>query len=167
MARSTPAPSRSSTRSLAGILPPWNSSTTPTKSVSCVRRYKDPLSKDGKWTLLHYGDIQTLINPNGPGTPAAALGSQGQGGQLGSVLGQSQGSAPFTNGPGSDGSGGTFAGSTAQPQQYVNGPNSDGSGSSFAGRGRQCAICEWSRIRRQWRHLRRRCDGYRRLAAGQ
>ena len=23
------------------------------------KRYKDPLTKDGKWTLLHYGDIQT------------------------------------------------------------------------------------------------------------
>ncbi len=97
------------------------------------KRYKDPLSKDGKWTLLHYGDIQTLINPNGPGTPAAALGSQGQGGQLGSVLGSTTSSAPFTNGPGSDGSGSTFAASPAQPAQYVNGPNSDGSGGGFAG----------------------------------
>jgi type II secretory pathway pseudopilin PulG len=97
------------------------------------KRYKDPLSQDGKWTLLHYGDIQTLLNRNGPGTPAAALGPQGQGGQLGSVLGLSQGSSPFTNGPGSDGSGGTFAGSTAQPPQYVNGPNSDGSSGNVAG----------------------------------
>src|SRR5450631_4204243 len=49
------------------------------------KRYKDPLAKDGKWTLLHYGDIQALTNPNGPGTPAAALGQQGQG-QAGSIL---------------------------------------------------------------------------------
>ncbi len=49
------------------------------------KRYKDPLTKDGKWTLLHYGDIQTLLNPNAPGTPAAALGSQGQGGTLGAA----------------------------------------------------------------------------------
>jgi type II secretory pathway pseudopilin PulG len=43
------------------------------------RRFKDPLTKDGKWKLLNYGDIQTLINPNTPGTPAGALGAQGQG----------------------------------------------------------------------------------------
>ena len=42
------------------------------------KRYKDPLTKDGKWKLLNYGDIQTLLNPNAPGTPAAALGAQGQ-----------------------------------------------------------------------------------------
>src|ERR1700733_13058172 len=41
------------------------------------KRYKDPLTKDGKWTLLHYGDIQNLLNTNGPGTPAAALSQQG------------------------------------------------------------------------------------------
>src|SRR5271166_172666 len=42
------------------------------------KRYKDPLTKDGKWKLLTYGDIQTLLNSNAPGTPAAALGAQGQ-----------------------------------------------------------------------------------------
>ena len=70
------------------------------------KRYKDPLTKDGKWALLHYGDIQTLTNPNAPGTPAAALGQ----GQAGSILGSAQGGAPFANGPGSDGSGATSAG---------------------------------------------------------
>src|SRR5271157_3286247 len=55
------------------------------------QRYKDPLTKDGKWTLLNYGDILTLLNPNAPGTPAAALGSQGQGtaGQPGNAAGGS------------------------------------------------------------------------------
>ena len=43
------------------------------------KRYKDPLTKDGKWKLLNYGDIQSILNPNAPGTPAAALGTQGQG----------------------------------------------------------------------------------------
>ena len=43
------------------------------------KRYKDPLIKDGKWKLLHYGDIQTLLNANAPGTPAGAL---NQGGTL-------------------------------------------------------------------------------------
>ena len=43
------------------------------------KRYKDPLTKDGKWKVLTYGDIQTLPTSNTPGTPAAALGAQGQG----------------------------------------------------------------------------------------
>src|SRR5271157_1462046 len=43
------------------------------------KRYKDPLTKDGNWKLLNYGDIQLLLNTNTPGTPAAALGAQGQG----------------------------------------------------------------------------------------
>jgi len=97
------------------------------------RRYKDPLSKDGKWTLLHYGDIQTLLNRNGPGTPAAALGSQGPGGQAGSIPGSTPGGAAFTNGPNSDGSGSTFGGSPAPGAQYTNGPGSDGSGGGFGG----------------------------------
>jgi len=41
------------------------------------KRYKDPLTKDGKWKLLNYGDIQTLLNAAAPGTPAAQLGQQG------------------------------------------------------------------------------------------
>ena len=41
------------------------------------QRYKDPLTKDGKWKLLNYGDIATLLNSAGPGTPAAALANQG------------------------------------------------------------------------------------------
>jgi type II secretory pathway pseudopilin PulG len=41
------------------------------------QRYKDPLSKDGKWKLLNYGDIATLLNAAAPGTPAAALGTLG------------------------------------------------------------------------------------------
>ena len=59
------------------------------------KRYKDPLTKDGKWTLLHYNDVvATLTNTNGgPGTPASALGSQGQG-ALGTPAGQLN-SSPF------------------------------------------------------------------------
>ncbi|MGA2905434.1 MAG: hypothetical protein ABSD98_16530 [Candidatus Korobacteraceae bacterium] len=41
------------------------------------QRFKDPLTKDGKWKLLNYGDIATLLNAAAPGTPAAALASQG------------------------------------------------------------------------------------------
>jgi type II secretory pathway pseudopilin PulG len=102
------------------------------------KRYKDPLAKDGKWTLLHYGDIQALANPNAPGTPAASLNSQGQAGQAGSVvgsagLGSTQSNVQYTNGPSSDGSGSTFAGTPTQGAQYTNGPGSDGSGGSFGG----------------------------------
>lgn len=114
------------------------------------RRYKDPLTKGGKWTLLHYGDIQALANPNALGTPAAALGSPGA----------TPGGAALTNGPGSDGSGapwptmpvvspqyvpgpesegsgGTFGGSPPQSPQYMPGPDSEGSGGTFAGKGGQ------------------------------
>ncbi len=41
------------------------------------QRYKDPLAKDGKWKLLNYGDIATLLNGAAPGTPAASLGTLG------------------------------------------------------------------------------------------
>jgi type II secretory pathway pseudopilin PulG len=41
------------------------------------QRYKDPLTKDGKWKLLNYGDIQMLLNSAAPGVPAASLSSQG------------------------------------------------------------------------------------------
>jgi len=49
------------------------------------RRFKDPMTKDGQWKLLHYTDIQVL-------TGGAMMGTQGlqsgaQGGTLGSVLG--------------------------------------------------------------------------------
>ena len=41
------------------------------------KRYKDPLSKEGQWKLLRYGDIATLLNTAGPGTPVGALGQNG------------------------------------------------------------------------------------------
>jgi len=66
-----------------------------TNQVRFLRKhYKDPLTKDGKWKVLNYGDIQSLLNANGPGTPAAALGAAGQQGALGQALAQaSQGNA--------------------------------------------------------------------------
>ena len=107
------------------------------------RRYKDPLTKDGKWTLLHYGDIQMLANPSAPGTAAAspggapfvnqALANPNAPGTPAASLGSTPGGAPFVNGSGSEGSGGTFAGSPAQPPQYTNGPGSGGSGGTFGG----------------------------------
>jgi len=68
------------------------------------QRFKDPLAKDGKWKLLHYGDIQSVLNTAAPGTPAAALGQQGSagavlgntpnGGQLGGTFGFGNSTAP-------------------------------------------------------------------------
>ncbi len=64
------------------------------------KRYKDPLTKDGKWTLLHYTDVaSTFTGAGGPGIPAATLGSQGQQTQ-GTPLGQ-QSSSPFSSSLGS------------------------------------------------------------------
>ncbi len=107
------------------------------------RRYKDPLTKDGKWTLLHYGDIQALANPNAPGTPAAALGSTPGGAALTNGPGSDGSGAPWPTmpvvspqympGPESEGSGGTFGGGPPQGQQYMPGPNSEGSGGTFGG----------------------------------
>ncbi|MFZ0707862.1 MAG: hypothetical protein WAM71_19850 [Candidatus Korobacteraceae bacterium] len=85
------------------------------------KRYKDPLTKDGKWTLLHYNDvINTLATTGGPGIPAAGLASQGQQG-LGTPAGQ-QGSSTFGSSfapSGSPTSGGfgtsTFGSSNTQP----------------------------------------------------
>ena len=85
------------------------------------KRFKDPLSKDGKWTLLHYNDvIASLGNTGGPGISAAGLASQGQQG-LGTPAGQ-QGSSPFGSSFGSSsptGSGGfgtsSFGSANTQP----------------------------------------------------
>ncbi len=56
------------------------------------KRYKDPLTKDGKWKTLSYADIQSVVTNGqaGPGVPAGALGAQG---------GQNAGAAasPFGN----------------------------------------------------------------------
>ena len=51
-----------------------------TNNIRFIRkRYKDPLTKDGKWTLLRYADIASIVGQGGgPGTPAAALGAQGR-----------------------------------------------------------------------------------------
>ena len=86
------------------------------------KRYKDPLSKDGKWTLLHYSDVATTLGNagGGPGIPAAGLASQGLQG-LGNPAGQ-QGSSPFgssfgSSGPTSSGGFGTsnFGSANTQP----------------------------------------------------
>ena len=60
------------------------------------KRYKDPLAKDGKWKLLTYADIQSVIlNTQGaPGVPAALLGSQGAQNVGASLTAVGNGSSP-------------------------------------------------------------------------
>ena len=64
------------------------------------RRYKDPLTKDGEWKLLHYADIASIIGIRG--IPATQLGAQAgaAGGGLSSV--------PST--PGTTGTAGSYQG---------------------------------------------------------
>ena len=86
------------------------------------KRYKDPLTKDGKWTLLHYNDvINTLATTGGPGIPAAGLASQGQPG-LGTPAGQ-QGSSTFGSSfaPGSTSTSGGFGTSTFGSANHATG----------------------------------------------
>ncbi len=85
------------------------------------KRYKDPLTKDGKWTLLHYQDVAALlVGAGGPGVPAAALASQGQQG-IGAAPGQA----------GSSGFGASAFGSSSTPG------SSGGFGTSSLGTGNQ------------------------------
>ena len=73
------------------------------------RRFKDPLTKDGKWKPLHYGDIAAL---GITGLPRQVIGAQGQVPGAGSAITQPQGAA------GSDQSAGTApAGAQLSPQQ--------------------------------------------------
>ncbi len=85
------------------------------------QRYKDPLTKDGKWKLLNYADIATMLNTAAPGTPAASLGTLG-GGQAGAP-----GSA-FSNS--ASPVGGNFAQSplSSQQQQQQQNPGFAGGG---------------------------------------
>ena len=55
------------------------------------RRFKDPLTKDGQWKLLHYGDVQSIVATGGMGMPSAALGAQGGVQGLGSLAAQAGG----------------------------------------------------------------------------
>lgn len=76
------------------------------------KQYKDPMSPDGKWRLLHVGDVKIGTTPNF-GTPISAMGAQGgAGGNLGGPSGQSAfGRSPGTLG----GPGGSFGGAAGGP----------------------------------------------------
>ena len=84
------------------------------------RRYKDPLSKDGQWKLLHYTDIQVLTGGAMMGAQGAQLGAQG-----GS---QGLGGSPLTQaiGQSGGGQGANTAPAAAQlPPQQTSLPPSD------------------------------------------
>lgn len=57
------------------------------------RRYTDPLTKDGKWKLLHYGDMAAVVGLAALMPRQAALGAQGGAQGLGSSATQGQGVA--------------------------------------------------------------------------
>jgi type II secretory pathway pseudopilin PulG len=88
------------------------------------KRYKDPLTKDGKWKLLNYGDIAMLLNSAAPGTPAAALGSQTGGLSPGGGV---------VSGASSSGFGSPFSSSQQQQSQQGNSSASGFSVSSSQG----------------------------------
>jgi type II secretory pathway pseudopilin PulG len=90
------------------------------------KRYKDPLSKDGKWKLLNYADIATLLNSATPGTPAAAMGTLG-GNNSNSATAFSSSGSPVGFSSGSSGF------SSQQQQQQQGGSNSGFSSNSDTG----------------------------------
>jgi hypothetical protein len=76
-----------------------------TNNIRFLRReYKDPMTADGKWRLLHLGDVKLGTSSN-IGTPVSAMGTQG--GTSGN-LGQQAGQSAFGQG----GSGSSFGGAT-------------------------------------------------------
>ena len=83
------------------------------------KRYDDPLVKDGKWKLLHYGDIQTLLNAAAPGVPAGALNQPGGGLTPGGAQVQPSGSGFGGSAFGGSSFGGSSSsfGSSPQPIQ--------------------------------------------------
>ena len=87
------------------------------------RRFKDPLTKEGDWKLLHYGDIQALIGLAGFGVP---VGPQAlQGGAPGFSPPPPAGSAGSTGGD--QGASTVPAGAQLSPQQQTAGtlPSAD------------------------------------------
>jgi len=80
------------------------------------RRFKDPLTKDGEWKLVHYGDVASFIGANAPVAPGA-LGSQSgpaPGVPIGSYLGAGASGDQSTNA--------TAVGALSSPQQQSGSP---------------------------------------------
>jgi type II secretory pathway pseudopilin PulG len=75
------------------------------------KRYKDPLTKDGEWKLLHYGDIALLVGANAQ----AVTGQQVPGQQQVGPLGVSPNASPGVSSTGgTDQSGNTALGAAQQ-----------------------------------------------------
>jgi type II secretory pathway pseudopilin PulG len=90
------------------------------------KRYKDPLTKDGQWKLLHAGDIQAIAGMSAMGMPAGQMPGQvgAPGVQLGPQSGlQGQGSLSGAIG-GDQSANGGLSGAQSLPQQ-INLPPSD------------------------------------------
>jgi len=83
------------------------------------RRFKDPLTKEGDWKLLHYGDIALLMSPNAPGTFGAQPGTQG--GTAGGGLNSNPATAGTSGAPTSDQGAGTAAVGAQLPLQPQSG----------------------------------------------
>jgi type II secretory pathway pseudopilin PulG len=107
------------------------------------KRYKDPLTKDGKWGLLHYGDIQNLINPNSAGTPAAGntvtpggaliegVPSPGLNGRTSQQAINGSGSSLFNQNPALSGPAGNAGGTTITAALSGSGDNTGGTPGNF------------------------------------
>jgi type II secretory pathway pseudopilin PulG len=81
------------------------------------KRYKDPLTKDGEWKLLHYGDIALLLGANAQGV----LGQQVPGQQQVGPLGVSPTSLGVSSTGGTDQSANTALGAAQQLLQQQSG----------------------------------------------
>ena len=80
-----------------------------TNNIRFLRKqYKDPMSPDGKWRLLHVGDVK-IGNTSNVGTPVSAMGTQGG---AGGNLGQPAGQSAFGGSPGTLGGPSSFGGAT-------------------------------------------------------
>jgi type II secretory pathway pseudopilin PulG len=106
-----------------------------TNQIRFIRkRFKDPLTKDGQWKVLHYGDIASLLAANG-GIGAAQIAAQMAAAQAGTA-GAAPGSNAFGPLPGSNSAGDQTSGVTpALPQQQSGGGDSQGVGVTQPGAG--------------------------------
>lgn len=91
------------------------------------RRFKDPLTKDGKWKLLRYGDIAAL---GITGLPTGVIAAPGQVQGLGSSIAQPQGAAGSDQGVGT-----APAGAQLSPQQPGAGDGTQSAGGAQPGGG--------------------------------
>jgi len=107
------------------------------------RRYADPLSKEGQWKLLHYGDIQSLVGVAGFAVPGQQQPLQGGAPGFSSPNSAAGGAGSAGSGGGNQGANTAPAGAQLSPQQQTGfagdpsqgGAQPGGGASSFAGGG--------------------------------